>query len=122
MTKKIFSILLLTVFVFSCSLFTKDSYQGAWTLTFSGDLSEVFDFIIEEDFSFSFAKSIYAQGRDIDAQFSGKISEDGTLNCDVKVMGMKVGEVKGSINYENGSGIWGGGNLAGKWTAIKKKN
>jgi hypothetical protein len=35
-------------------------------------------------------------------------------------MGMKVRGVKGTINYENGSGIWNGGNLNGKWTAVKK--
>jgi len=120
MIKKILFTGLLLFIVSSCSIFKKDSFQGLWTLILSGDFSETFDFIVTEDNSFSFTKTIYVQGRDLDASFQGDIFEDGTLTCEVMVMGMKVAEVSGKMNYENGSGIWVGGSMKGEWTAVKK--
>ena len=119
--KKSFLVVLFSFFFLtSCSLFQKQGYPGPWELSIKGDVDVSYSFTVKEDNTFSFTRSIDVQSGNYDANFQGKISEDGKLKGEVFVQGMKVAEMTGTINFENGSGTWEGGNMRGTWTAVKK--
>lgn len=120
MIKKMFFVFSILLIAVSCSIFQKDTFQGTWNITVTGDFSDSFDFVVDEKDSFSFSRNINTQGGSYEARFSGKISEDGTMFCDVNVMSMKVAQFDGKMNYENGSGKWAGAGMSGSWSAVKK--
>jgi hypothetical protein len=112
--------LLFLVFIASCSLFQKESFEGDWEIKFNGDYEGVFNFTIKEDYSFSFSSNLNYRGGDYNATFKGSIEPDGRLVCNISVNGMSVVSAKGKIDFESGAGTWGGFGLKGNWTAIKK--
>jgi hypothetical protein len=120
MLNRIISVLTIIFIITSCSIFQKDTFQGAWTMSITGDYNDSVEFIVAENNTFSFTKNISTQGQNYDARFNGKILEDGTMVCDVEVMSMKVVQFNGKMTYENGSGKWAGTGMNGSWTAVKK--
>jgi hypothetical protein len=120
MSLRISLFLLVISLATACSIFKKDTFQGTWTITISGDYSDSIDFVVDEKNSFNFSKVIDTQGQSYDAKFAGKIAEDGSFTCDVMVMGYKVADFSGKVNFENGSGKWTGQGMGGSWTAVKK--
>lgn len=120
MKSRITLFITLVLFISACSLFQKETFQGTWLLTLKGDYSDSIEFDVIENNTFNFVKSITTQGQNYDARFSGRILEDGTFICDVEIMGMKVAQFNGKVNYENGLGTWSGTGMSGNWTAVKK--
>ncbi|MFA7421802.1 MAG: hypothetical protein WCZ90_19115 [Melioribacteraceae bacterium] len=108
------------LFVTSCSLFQKDSFQGDWQLTLTGALSETIQFTIKDDNSFYVRKNIQYGSREYDAEINGKIEKDGKVTAEIIASGQPMGQLDGYLNFETGKGKWNASIISGEWTATKK--
>lgn len=108
------------IFITSCTIFQKDSYQGTWVFKITGDLSDSFEIVINEDNSFKTEQILEVDYQSYDATFEGKITEEGNLTCDVFVMGRQAAHFIGKIDYETGLGTWNGSGYKGDWTITRK--
>lgn len=120
---KKYSVTLLFVpllFLFSCSIFQKDSFEGEWTLKLDGSIKESFDFKILPGNEFNFSKTVSYGYQDYDVTIQGKIDKDGQLKAAIIAGAEVMGEITGMINFESGSGKWNASVLSGSWTAFKK--
>jgi hypothetical protein len=120
MKKNLVVFFLSVILITGCSLFEKQSFSGPWEMTLKGGYSDTLSFVVDAQRSFSFTKDLIVGSNQYEATFRGKIAEDGTMTCDVSVQGMNVASLKGTFNFENGSGTWSGSSYDGTWTAVKK--
>ncbi len=108
------------IFITSCTIFQRDSYQGTWVFKITGDFTDSFEILIKEDNSFKTEQIIDIGSKSYDAAFEGKITDEGNLTCDVFVMGRQAAHFTGKIDYETGLGTWNGSGYKGDWTITKK--
>jgi hypothetical protein len=104
----------------SCSLFQKDSFEGAWIFELSGGIEESITIDVTETFEIDSEQIIQFQNRDYNVRFKGKISEDGILNADIIVGSDRMGSIEGNMTFTSGFGKWGAQVIAGEWKAYKK--
>ncbi len=121
MKKYSFALIIISLlFLFSCSIFQKDSFEGEWTLKLDGAIKESFDFKILPNNEFNFSKTVSYGYQDYDVTIQGKIEKDGQLKAAIIAGAEVMGEITGMMTFERGGGKWNASILTGEWTAFKK--
>jgi hypothetical protein len=118
--KRIFLLLIVIALMNGCSIFQKDSFEGAWEMNLSGSIDEKVEFSISPQNTFDVKKVIPYGSVNYEVNFKGTVSKDGVIVGDIFADRGHIGTLQGTVNYETGSGKWNASMLSGVWNAVKK--